>query len=181
MSMRHLAATGLAALALLGTTGTAGAADVPQEQGVLATYNGKQIDLAQGWQGADVCSEEALGKVECYDLAPQAKLSTEPGAKGTIYDCPSGFACLWQHAGAEGRRLQFHDPGTRDLAKWNFRDKATGAFNNRAIYGFELIDVRSFQPDRHLFIGVGQYVNLSKESYPGPGSNWNDRVDKVHL
>ncbi|MBQ0924132.1 peptidase inhibitor family I36 protein [Saccharopolyspora endophytica] len=183
MRVRRVAAAGTAIAAMLGmlTAGTAAATGPTQQQGVLATYQGRQIDLAQGWQGADVCSQDAPGAVTCYDLPAEAKLGTEPGTRGTLDDCPHTYACLWAHAGAEGRRLQFHDSGTTDLGDWDFRDQATGAYNNREIYGFELIDVRSFQPDRHLFVGVGQYVNLSKQSYPGPGSNWNDRVDKVHL
>lgn len=34
---------------------------------VIATHNGKQIDLADGWDGATICTEVAVDDVRCYD------------------------------------------------------------------------------------------------------------------
>jgi len=175
---RTLAATaGAAVMAAALTTATAAAAaPAAPATGVKASYNGTTIDLSKGWAGADVCSEDPSGAVRCED-AP----TSDPGAvsaQGHITDCPEGWVCLWQFAGAEGRRLQWSAKGTKDLDDWGFRDRATGAMNRRIQYGFELTDERRFQPDPHLYIPAGSYVNLSTVDYVW-GGTWDNRVDKV--
>lgn len=39
---------------------------------VIATYNGREINLADGWQGAQACSEVPSGEVYCFDTVEEA-------------------------------------------------------------------------------------------------------------
>lgn len=169
-------ATGGAILAV--TLAAAPASAAAPSTGVKASYQGATIDLSKGWGGADVCSEDPSGAVSCADVPASSSAEGVAAQSGHITDCPEGWVCLWQFAGAEGRRLQWSAVGTKDLDDWGFRDKATGAMNRRIQYGFELTDERSFMPDPHMYIPAGSYVNLSKESYPF-GGTWDNRVDKV--
>lgn len=181
---RQFIVTGLSTLGLLGslTVGSANASGLDQAQTVLATYNHKQINLSEGWQGANVCSEESIGNVKCYNIPQGNKRNNSITPKGSIEDCPYGYACLWDRAGANGHRLQFHDPGARTLGKYHFRDRASSAYNNRPQHGFELTDYRDWQPDPSLIIGAGAYTNLRNEKYNyNSDESWDNKADSVYV
>src|SRR5690348_11934094 len=58
---------GMAAAAEAGTAGRTSGGVNPETGGILAEYNGRIIDLSQGWAGATVCMEEDDASVRCYD------------------------------------------------------------------------------------------------------------------
>jgi hypothetical protein len=168
--------------AMLVAPPSAGAATGP----VRADYHGQVIDLADGWQNAQACTEFSNGTVKCYDTDAEARRDLPAAPAGTIgtrasSDCAYRWVCLWQDAAYTGRILRWSAPGTKNLGDWNFRDKASSACNNKAIGGAELDDLRTGLPDPMMFVGVGSCVkDFSKVDYPYGGS-WNDKADKLSI
>lgn len=154
------------------------------DHGVMATYHGETIDLAEGWEDAQICVEFAVDDVRCYEneaeLAedvPEASLMGVRSARS----CPFRYACIWDHVGYQGRRLQWQDKGRKLLSKWNFRDRASSAYNNRQLYGFILEDFRTGLPNPKMHVGVNHKIpDFTKQRYLY-GGNWNDKVDAVTL
>ncbi|MFJ8255632.1 hypothetical protein [Streptomyces sp. NPDC094466] len=72
---RVIAASAVAASIVLLTPSSAFASDEPDDpaqsagQVVTATYNGRTIMLGEDWQGAQICTEVAVGDMRCYDTA----------------------------------------------------------------------------------------------------------------
>ncbi|MFE0106930.1 peptidase inhibitor family I36 protein [Streptomyces sp. NPDC059009] len=178
---------------------TASAADTTPEEPVtpvIAEYNGKQINLAEDWEGAQICTELAGGNVRCYDdeAAAQEDVAPAPAAlkranpdKGLPGKCAPDYWCLFEHANYKGRKLQFHDTGTRKLANWGFRDKTSSIYRFAWRYGMKgatMIDYRSgVLHDRTRRLGStseAAYPNLKNLAYPG-GGNWNDKVDAFKI
>lgn len=155
-----------------------------ENHGVMATYHGKTIDLAEGWGDAQICVEFAVDDVRCYENdAELAEDAPEASLAGTrsAHTCPFGFACLWQHTNYRGRRLQWRDKGRKLLSDWKFRDQASSAYNNRRQFGFVLEDFRARVPNPKIPIGTGLALpDLTKVRYLY-GGNWNNKVDAVTL
>ena len=163
---------------------------------VIADYHGKKIDLAKGWQGAQVCVEYPDAKVNCYSTVAESDRATAayrathamPAAATkagvspqSINDCLSPWVCLWQNVNYSGHKLEWSTPGTKTLGKWGFRDKTSSACNNRPIYGATLTDYRDYLPDPELIVPLGSCLsNFTKISYPY-GGNWNDKADALTL
>ncbi|MEU6768074.1 peptidase inhibitor family I36 protein [Streptomyces sp. NPDC046853] len=175
----------LAGVTLLGlmsvAPSAAGATKEGAESGIRADYNGRTIQLSDGWDGAKVCAQMAVGDVRCFDddAAYRAAMNlpaADNRAIGTasVYDCPPAWMCLWDNRAYTGRRLQWRDPGSFDLSRWDFRNRANSVANRKVQGGFALRDVDPFLP-RTLFVGAGSAVrDLGAE----PG-NWNNKVDQV--
>ncbi|MET8702533.1 peptidase inhibitor family I36 protein [Kitasatospora sp. NPDC004723] len=166
---------------------------------VIATYKGRQIDLAKGWDGARVCTEVTGGAVYCHDsvaeadqaiatidpaLAQAAKAAPAP-ASGVVLtpaspsECGSGYACLWEHSTYTGVLLRWSQPGTKYLSDWSFRDQASAACAYRS-GGMTIYDDRTLQPDPSFYVGNGSCYDLGPLPYPY-GGFWNDKVDYVVL
>lgn len=89
--------------------------------GPIATYNGAQIDLSQGWGTAQACLV-ADGEVECFAnrsglLARENQLATQTSAPGGAFAGTVTTTCssplrLYADAGYGGRELDFYDRGT---------------------------------------------------------------------
>lgn len=164
-------------------------------EGVLAQYGGTTINLMDGWGSATVCAVVSAADVRCYgsdlelleSIGGIAAVSDPGGGSGgsaaTDGTCTYGWACIWEHAGYTGRRLQFREAGsTQKLADYGFRDQTSSLWNNM-IPGkwFDIIDFRKFQPDPYLVYQWGDAgSNLTREPYPG-GGNWNDKVDAIRI
>lgn len=79
--MRTLKRTAMvlaASAALVGAWVTPGIASVdPQvEQGAVAAFEGRTIDMSEGWQGAHTCAVFAAEDVRCYSSAEAADKAT---------------------------------------------------------------------------------------------------------
>ncbi|WP_329304656.1 peptidase inhibitor family I36 protein [Streptomyces anulatus] len=167
---------------------------------VIATYNGKKINLADGWQGAQACSEVPTGDVYCYDSAeeadqaltaiapaPQSPESVAVSAKGSgefgptaSGDCGPGWVCLWEHSNYTGRRLQWSAGGTKQLGNWDFRDKASSGCVNRDQFGALAYDARTALPDPYMVLAARYCYKFTEASYPTGGS-FNDKVDYIDM
>ncbi|SFQ02329.1 Peptidase inhibitor family I36 [Amycolatopsis arida] len=170
----------------------AGTADAPtksERTGATAEYNGKIIDLSQGWQGATVCVEQVAGDVDfrCYDevstyrsaeALPQAEPEFGVFAKS---DCPSNNLCLWANKNYRAAMVRFVRRGTHHLDDVDFRDKATSVYNRRTSNS-DLIDSRSFPVQDRVFTikNGGSIADLGLIHYPG-GGHWNNKIDIVRL
>lgn len=154
------------------------------DHGVMATYHGETIDLAEGWEDAQICVEFTVDDVRCYqneaELAEESPAASVLGSRSTPA-CPLGWACLWEHTNYHGRRLRWRDPGKKNLSALGFRDQASSAYNNRRLYGFILEDFRTGLPNPKMYIGVNHPVrDFTKQRYLY-GGDWNDKVDQVTL
>ncbi|MER6773997.1 peptidase inhibitor family I36 protein [Streptomyces bacillaris] len=168
---------------------------------VIATYNGRKINLADGWQGAQACSEVPSGEVHCYDTTEKADQalaaiasttvrspesggsSAKPGGAfgpAAIEDCAYGYVCLWEHANYAGRRLQWSAPGVKQLKDWNFRDQASSACVNRDRYGVLAYDARTGLPDPYVTLAARYCAKFTNASYP-TGGTFNDKVDYIEM
>ncbi|MFF0561948.1 peptidase inhibitor family I36 protein [Streptomyces sp. NPDC004266] len=168
---------------------------------VIATYKGKKIDLAHGWQGAQACSEVPSGEVYCYDTAEQADqalaslapaLTKSTGGAGlsakesgqlgptALTDCAYGWVCLWEHSDYTGRRLQWSAKGTKQLGDWGFRDQASAGCVNRDMQGALVYDARTGLPDPYMALGNLGCYKFPNVSYP-TGGTWNDKADYMEM
>ncbi|MFE9687716.1 peptidase inhibitor family I36 protein [Streptomyces sp. NPDC006285] len=168
---------------------------------VIATYNGEEINLADGWQGAQACSEVPSGEVYCYDSAEEADQAlaaivpevargsgsgaASAKASGELSptasdDCAYGWVCLWEHGEFTGRRLQWSAKGTKQLADWDFRDKASAGCVNRNQGGASVYDARTALPDPYMVLANGYCYKFISASYPTGGS-FNDKADYIKM
>lgn len=152
-------------------------------RGIIASYHGERLNLARGWQDAQICAEFAANEVRCFSdgaelaaVEPTAQVGTQ-----SVYSCPYGWACLWEHVDYQGRRLQWRTKGVKNLADWGFRDQASSAYNNRRLYGFVLRDFRTRLPDPRIILPVGATKSNLKNVKYLYGGDWNDKVDAVEL
>ncbi|MFJ7423958.1 peptidase inhibitor family I36 protein [Streptomyces uncialis] len=167
-----------------------------QSQPVIATYEGREINLADGWQGAQACIEDPSAKVYCYATAAEAnqhvarislasKAASEPpvpieAGPTAIADCIYGWVCLFEHSNYSGRMLKWSAGGTKKLGDWNFRDEASSGCVNRRIGGALVYDSRTALPDPYMALGNGYCYKFPSASYP-TGGNWNDKADYVQM
>ncbi|MCZ9351309.1 peptidase inhibitor family I36 protein [Streptomyces mutabilis] len=172
-----------------------------ESQPVIATYKGEKINLADGWQGAQACSEVPSGEVYCYDsaeeadqamaaLAPATARSSASGATSAKADgqfgptawsdCVYGWVCLWEHSDYTGRRLQWTAKGTKQLGDWDFRDKASAGCVKRDQGGVSVYDARTGLPDPYMVLTNGGCYKFSTASYP-TGGTFNDKADYITM
>ncbi|MFJ7903897.1 peptidase inhibitor family I36 protein [Streptomyces sp. NPDC096198] len=168
---------------------------------VIADYEGRKINLAESWEGANICTELPSGEVHCYDTDQEALAdpalpaevrakslrASALGAADPHDNCDADYWCLYQDANYKGRRLQFSSDGKKNLGDYGFRDRLSSVFywvgRWTINYGTaKLWDSRSWPLDdrqRDLIPPQG-WSNLQDLPYPG-GGNWNDKVDVFEI
>jgi hypothetical protein len=180
----RFAVAGLAALGLMtAAPSAAGAAEDAMGSGTLATYNGRTIQLSDGWDGATVCAQVAVDDVRCFDddAAYRAAMNLPAAADrafgtASVYDCPAQWMCLWDNRAYAGRRLQWTVPGVFDLGRWDFRNRANSVANRKVQGGFHLTDFDAFlSPTLHV-PSSSAIVDLGAIN-----GNWNNKVDQVRV
>ncbi|MBB6555159.1 peptidase inhibitor family I36 protein [Nonomuraea rubra] len=142
-------------------------------------------DIASLLDSADaaVCSEGADAQMRCYaseaDYRAAEGLARAEVGLLSMYNCPSGYFCMWEWTEFGGDRVQYRVAGTKDLYS-HWRDRGT-SFYNRREDGGRLVDFRTRMPDPALYFAAGQYHrDLGKEGYIY-GGNWNNKVDRIVL
>ncbi|MEU5084255.1 MULTISPECIES: peptidase inhibitor family I36 protein [Streptomyces] len=168
---------------------------------VIADYDGRKINLAESWEGANICTELPNGEVHCYDTDQEALADPdlpaqvrEQSLKASALqasdprdNCAADYWCLYQDANYKGRKLQFSSDGKKNLGDYGFRDKLSSVFywvgQWSLNYGDATIwDSRSWPLDdrqRQLEPPKG-WPNFQNLPYPG-GGNWNDKVDTFEV
>ena len=168
---------------------------------MIATYKGEKINLADGWQEAQACSEVPSGEVYCFDTAEEADQALAEiaptvarGASSSVAsakasgefgpmaytDCYQGCVCLWEHSDYTGRRLQWSASGTKQFGDWDFRDKAGSGCVTRYQGGVLAYDARTGLPDPYMTLAARYCCKFSTASYP-TGGTFNDKVDYITM
>jgi hypothetical protein len=165
---------------------------------VIAEYQGRKINLAESWEGADSCTELPNGEVHCYDSNEEAlsdpdlpaatreetlKAATARSASAPPSGCFADYWCLYMDSGYEGRLLRLSSDGKKDLNEWGCRDNLSSVYywvGRWALnYGdAQIIDYRSWPvADRVRTLDPpGGWSNFTNLAYPDDG-NWNNKVD----
>lgn len=107
--------------------------------GVLASFEGRRIDLSRDWDGARSCAVVSPEDVRCYVSNEQADAALAAAGltsnvTGETFDdqCANGWLCLFDLPNFGGRRLIFQDEGWQSLAGYGFQYKTSSWINNQA-------------------------------------------------
>lgn len=178
--LRTLAVTAALAVAVTGAPANAYAETSPAP--VPATSD---ADIERLLDAADtaVCTEGADARMRCYATEADYRSAegVAPAEAGTLdmYDCPSGYFCLWEWPEFGGSRVQYRTSGTKNLSS-AWRDRGSSYYNRREAGG-RLVDVRTAMPDPNLYFPAwGYHRDLGKQDYVY-GGTWNNKVDRIVL
>jgi len=162
----------------------AGAATNP---GVRATYNGRTINLADGWQGAHACGVFGPDNVRCFDTREQlhdvvaiaARAGTAAEAKSALSAVPAS-SC-----GGSSTEVQLFS-GTN----WSGDQLifvSTSGFFDLADYGFDN-DMESWASSKtcNSFVadgtgGGGAVLTLGAQSYSLNAGSWKNRASSISV
>ncbi|MFH8493706.1 peptidase inhibitor family I36 protein [Streptomyces coeruleorubidus] len=182
---------------------TATPADEAPANPVIAEYNGREINLAESWEGAESCTELPSGEVHCYDSDAEAVADPElpaeireqtrkataaapAGARAAAAPparCVADYWCLYMKVGYKGRLLRLHSDGKKDLAEWGCRDKLSAVYYWVGRYSVnygdaKITDLRSWPVEDRVrrLDPPGGWSDFTNLDYPG-GGHWNNKVD----
>ncbi|GIF47510.1 peptidase inhibitor family I36 [Asanoa ferruginea] len=114
----------------------------------LAVYEGRLVDLAKGWDGAQSCVVFSTSDTRCFashadadkllgyrrdadPLVAQTARSLGAVAAAAVPSCSSGWLCLYENTNGGGRRLQFSDEYWHYLSDWGFNRSTSSWRNNQ--------------------------------------------------
>jgi hypothetical protein len=151
--------------------GVASAADA--NQGYVASYDGRTIDLADGWQGAQGCVAVSLSNIQCFDTVAELQ-AAEANAAVSQTSCGSGELKLFQNEGFGGDELDISSPQGiwLDLDDFGFGNEASSWKNTMSCdaYAAKSTD------------GTGTQLALPANSQNSwVGDDWNDAINSVEL
>jgi hypothetical protein len=179
---RRFATIAAAALALSVVPAVSSAVTPPPAQhgAALALFEGRLIDLAQGWGDAQACLvSEAASVVECFRdraglQARETQLQAQLASPATASASCSSPLRLYADSSYGGRELDFYDRGYwQNLGTWGF-DNQLSSFRVGAC-GVYLADGTT---------GGGSWYpgNTSAgHSESSMLSGWNDRVSSIYI
>ncbi|MGW2782815.1 peptidase inhibitor family I36 protein [Streptomyces populi] len=104
-------------------------ADEDTHGGVIADYDGKKINLAEGWQGAEVCGEDPVtGEAKCWDSVEESNRDAAgSGSAHTSSARGSGKkAGRGAKSGMTAAARPAAAPGDDDTGGDDYTDDATG-------------------------------------------------------
>jgi len=177
--MRKITTAAIAGVMVVPAAGHAvGAAS--SDNGVTATYDGRKIDLADGWQGAQACAVLSASDVRCYDS--QADMQDALGASARqnpavqlspLAGCvPSGtFVTLYSDINFGGTSLSFQGTGSwTNLAPYGF-DNAMESWTNTTNCNASVADGTG---------GSGAQLALgAHSSSSNVGTTWKNRASSI--
>jgi hypothetical protein len=180
--MRRIPSAALAGALLVPAASTAVGAATASNGGVLATYDGRQINLADGWQGAHACVVLTRDDVRCYDSASDvpntlvAAAQSRPAADGIVAAAActgSGFVTLYADTGMGGDSLSFAS--------------TSGVWTNLGPFGFDN-DMESWTNSTGCNAtaadgnnGAGDRLSLpAHSSSSNVGVSWKNRASSVN-
>ena len=180
--MRKITTAAVAGALIVPAAGhTAGAA---KADAVTASYNGRQINLADGWQGAQACAVLTVDDVRCYDsqadmkdaLGASARQNPAAQASPLASSCGGSglFVTLYSDTGFGGTSLSFAT--------------TSGAWTNLAPYGFDN-DMESWSNTTNcagtvadLTNGNGDRLTLAaRSSSSNVGTTWKNRASSINV
>ncbi|MDX6437916.1 MAG: hypothetical protein QOF45_499 [Gaiellaceae bacterium] len=148
--------------------------------GPIATFEGTQINLSQGWGDAQACLV-ANGAVECFRdrsklLAREHVLSTQPRTAriSTASTSCSSPLRLYEEPSYAGRELDFYDRGYwQNLSTWGFSNQLSSY--KVGACGVYLADDADG--------GGSWYPGNTNAGHVQPSmlSGWNDRIGSIFI
>jgi hypothetical protein len=152
--------------------------------GVTAAYEGRTINLMEGWAGAQSCIAYSSTDVRCYATSAEADVvlgyapASDPLVQRALADglsieatpeCASGWVCLWEAINGGGRRLIFQDDFWQDLGAYGFANVLSSWRNNQSSGDTAYVADDAVGT---LSLAAGGYTaNI--------GTVWNDIADSV--
>ncbi|QBI20232.1 hypothetical protein ER308_12085 [Egibacter rhizosphaerae] len=168
-----------------------------------ATFEGDQIDLAEGWGEARICLVYTEDHIECFGSETDVEQHFEERARAAGIDpdeqpapqnvgadaCPGGWFedewfCLYEYrtfnedapAGVTPRRLQFQDVGPcQSLSPYGFAEQATSWVNNLSN------DTRVFDGADPNCNQTAGFLTLSGEAQSAHLGAWNNRIWSIRI
>jgi hypothetical protein len=183
MPMRKITTAAVAGALVVPAAGHAvGAAPAPVAS-VTATYDGRQINLADGWQGAQACAVLTAADVRCYDSPADMKDALGTSAKqspvgldslATACGGSGLFVTLYRDTGLSGQSLSFAT--------------TSNAWTNLAAYGFDN-DMESWSNTTNCAAtvadgtgGGGDQLSLAAHSSSSTvGTTWKNRASSIKV
>ncbi len=162
----------------------AGAAPNP---GVRATYNGRSLNLADGWQGAHACGVFGPDNVVCFDTREQLHDVVAIAARaGTAAETKSAMSVApASSCGGSSTEVQLFS-GTN----WSGNQLifvSTSGFFDLADYGFDN-DMESWASSKtcNSFVSDGTgggaaILTLGAESYSLNAGSWKNRASSISV
>lgn len=175
----------------------AGAGASPPPPGA-ASFAGRTISLADGWQGAAACVVHTPTSVQCFSSVAQLEQATgEPatppagapgpapaplpapvapssGASGAAaVECGGGYLYLYQNVDFGGQVLALQNYGFWvDLANYGFADETSSWWNSSSCSGFAATGTN----------GSGSLLSMPAGGESSwVGSAWNDVIQSAYL
>jgi hypothetical protein len=173
----------VAACSLALLVATSSAATTPQAQGspaTLALFEGKLIDLSQGWGAAQACVVyQGAGVVECFRdaaglQARETQLQTAGVSPATATASCSSPLRLFADGSYGGRELDFYDRGYwQNLDTWGFDNQLSS---------YRVGGCGVYLADGTYGSGSWYPGNTSAgHSESSMLSGWNDRVSSIYI
>jgi hypothetical protein len=159
----------------------AGAAPNP---GVRATYHGRTINLAEGWQGAHACGVFGRDNVRCFDTRAQLQDAVAIAARaGTAVEAKGALAA----AGCGGSSTEVQLFSGTNWSGNQLIFVSTSGFYDLADYGFDN-DMESWASSKtcNSFVadgqgGGGSILTLGAESYSLNAGSWKNRASSISV
>ncbi|MFG2029886.1 peptidase inhibitor family I36 protein [Streptomyces sp. NPDC048825] len=162
-----------------------GSSSSAENAAVIATYDGKKINLSEGWQGAQTCAQFSERDVRCYDSEAQFRadaglpaVAKRAGAENAAATCGSGWTCLYEGYNSSGRKLQWSENGLYPLEGYGFRDKASSV-RRGAGCAVELVDAVPGWWDDTMLLWT-DYENDLRDPVSSD-ENWDNITDEIEL
>ncbi len=178
--MRKISSAALAGALVVPAAATA--AGAASSSGVIATYDGRKINLADGWQGAQACVVFTADDVRCYDsqsdipdpLVAAAQSRPADGVVTAAACTGSGFVTLYADIGMGGDSLSFAS--------------TSGVWTNLGPYGFN-DDMESWTNSTGCNAlvadgtgGSGDRLSLAAHSSSSNvGTSWKNRASSINV
>ena len=163
---------------------TAPSAHAAPGPGVRATYNGRTINLADGWQGAHACGVFGPDNVRCFDTRAELHDTVVAAARAGTTPAVNGAGTL-SSCGGSSTEVQLFS-GTN----WSGDQLifvSTSGFFDLADYGFDN-DMESWASSKtcNAFVadgtgGGGSVLTLGAESYSLNAGSWKNRASSISV
>lgn len=158
--------------------------DTAGEQGAIALFEGRTLDLSRDWGEAKSCLIwTQAGISECFRTdkeleAREAEAEREqqqpPQEQATASAQCSGYLHLYEHVNFGGRHLAFRDRGYwQDLGRWGFNDKLSSFTTGPCgvHLSWDTGGRGGWYPGN-----TGAYVRHSRMI-----SGWNDEISSIYI
>lgn len=180
--MRHTRFLAVLLAAIAVATGAFNAPPAHADEGSMATYDGRQIDLSSDWEGAQACAILVTGNY-CFDSQEEleAELGGEDSLAASSVDSESlltycnGNGSLWlvlyENTSFGGRSLSFRDQGIwQNMSTYSFDNQMSSWDNNTGCTAYAAVDANGggtwlTMTASSSATSVGTFDNLTSSIY----------------